>query len=66
MTTTTSEIINAFGGVSKLAKALGHANVTTVDGWKRKGRIPHWRRLEIVDAAKREGVELPQSFSEVA
>jgi len=64
--TSALEIINAFGGVSKLAKALGHRNVTTVDGWKRSGRIPEWRRREIVEAADRESVTLPDSFTEAA
>lgn len=58
-----ADIINAFGSVSKLAKALGHKNVTTVDGWKRNGRIPGWRKAEIIAAANREGVDLPDGFT---
>jgi hypothetical protein len=57
------EIINAFGGVSKLAKALGHRNVTTVDGWKRSGRIPDWRKFEICQAAELAGIGLPPGFN---
>lgn len=55
-------VIAAFGGVSKTARACGHKSVTTVDGWKRAGRIPHWRRPELIDAAAREGVTLPTEF----
>lgn len=55
-------VIAAFGGLSATARALGHRNVTTVDGWKRSGRIPHWRKLEIAAAAKRENIELPHDF----
>jgi hypothetical protein len=56
-------IFEAFGSVSKLAKALGHKNVTTVDGWKRSGKIPGWRKNEIIAAANREGVDLPAGFN---
>lgn len=66
MSITPAEIIEAFGSVSKLAKALGHKNVTTVDSWKRKGRIPDWRKREIIDAAEREGIQLPAKFVEAA
>lgn len=60
------KVITSFGGVSALAKALGHKNVTTVDGWKRSGRIPEWRRHEIIEAAKRDQVSLPEPFSDRA
>lgn len=60
--TTVAEIIAAFGGLSKTARALGHRNVTTVDGWKRSNRIPRWRRHEILAAAARAGVALPAWF----
>ena len=57
-------IINEFGGLTKMARALGHKYVTTVQGWRDSGRIPPWRRLEIAAAAAREGVKLPPGFSE--
>ncbi|WPZ13224.1 hypothetical protein T8J41_13770 [Nitratireductor rhodophyticola] len=51
------KIIKAFGGMTKLARAHGCA-VSTVQGWKERGRIPqdHW--LPIIDAAKRDGLDL--------
>lgn len=58
----TEQVIDIFGGVSALAKALGHNNVTTVDGWKRKQKIPHWRDHEIIEAAKRNDKTLPDEF----
>lgn len=54
-------IIDAFGGLSKTAKALGHKNVTTVQGWLTSGSIPHWRRHEILEAAKRLKLDLPEN-----
>ena len=55
-------VVAAFGGLSKTAKALGHAHVTTVDYWFQTGRIPPWRLAEIRAAAERERVELPHDF----
>jgi len=55
-------VIAAFGGLSATARALKHRNVTTVDGWRRSGRIPRWRCHEIREAAQREGVDLPADF----
>lgn len=51
------KIIKAFGGMTKLSRSLGCA-VSTVQGWKERGRIPqdHW--LPIIEAAKREGQEI--------
>lgn len=58
------QVIAAFGGLSATARALGHKHVTTVDGWKRKRRIPPWRRSEIIAAAEQKGVQLPTEFLE--
>jgi hypothetical protein len=55
-------VIEAFGGLTKTARALGHRNVTTVQWWKKSGRIPAWRRPEIRAAAKRAGLLLPASL----
>jgi hypothetical protein len=33
-------IIARFGGITALAKALGHRNPTTVQGWKERGFVP--------------------------
>lgn len=43
-----------------MAKALGHKNPTTVQGWKNANRIPPWRFHEISEAAKVIGVSVPQ------
>ncbi len=51
-------VINAFGGVNKLADALG-APYTTVHSWERKRHAPHWRWPQIREAASVHGIELP-------
>lgn len=51
-------LIGLFGGLTRMARALGHRHCTTVQGWERSGRIPAWRRPEIEDAATRQGVAL--------
>lgn len=52
-------VIQAFGGLSATARALGHHHASTVHGWLRSGRIPRWRTNEIIAAAQRLHVELP-------
>lgn len=52
-------IVDAFGGLTKTATALGHKNVTTVQYWLEKDTIPEWRLHEIRAAAERDGVDLP-------
>ncbi len=57
------EIIDRFGGIRPAATKLGAA-VTTVQGWKDRGRIPAARRQEILDAAAENGIDLSDLFGE--
>lgn len=50
-------IIGKFGGLTKAAKAIG-SPVTTVQGWKERGRIPQDRWEDIIEAARLIGEEL--------
>jgi len=43
------QLVEAFGGISPMAKALGHDYPSTVQGWKERGVIPRWRINEIRD-----------------
>ncbi len=54
-------VVRAFGGLTPAARAIG-APISTVDGWRRSGRIPLWRRNQIIAAAEREKVSLPTNF----
>lgn len=54
-------VIDAFGGQTKTARACG-VPISTVDSWKRKGRIPPWRRPAIIAAARGASVDLPEAF----
>lgn len=62
---TAQQVIEAFGGLSKAARALG-LPITTVHSWKESGRIPRWRVQAITDAAAKLGVEIPPELSEEA
>lgn len=56
-------IIERFGGMTALARALGHKNPTTVQGWKVRGIIPARQQRELLDLAKRTSVPLePADF----
>ncbi len=56
--TSSRTIIDRFGGVAKMAKALQHPNMTTVQYWLSRGYIPGHRHQEIWDAAQRLGIEI--------
>jgi len=40
-------LVRCFGGLTAMARALGHTHPTTVQGWKQRGAIPRWRIYEI-------------------
>ena len=66
MDTPAHALIAAFGGLTKTAKALGHKNVTTVQGWRDNHSIPSWRKAEIREAAERLRAELtPEAFETI-
>lgn len=50
-------VVEKFGGLTKLARGLEFP-VSTVQGWKERGKIPqdHW--LPIMNLAKVEGIHL--------
>jgi TorA maturation chaperone TorD len=54
-------VIRSFGGLSRLAQALGHTYVTTVQGWKDRGAIPLKHHARILEAARTLGVQLQRN-----
>jgi hypothetical protein len=51
-------IIDRFGGIAALARALGHRNSSTVQGWKERGVIPIRQIENVLAAARARGVLL--------
>ncbi|WP_380873635.1 hypothetical protein ACFB49_42830 [Sphingomonas sp. DBB INV C78] len=51
-------IIESFGGIRGMATKLGHRNHTTVQGWADRGLIPAQRQKEVLDAARKYGIEV--------
>lgn len=45
-------IIDRFGGLSATARALGHQNPTTVQGWKERGVIPARQQAKVIEAGR--------------
>lgn len=56
------QIIERFGGMAAMGRKLGHENVTTIQHWKKTGRVPHWRVLEIELAAELHNIDLPRQL----
>lgn len=48
MQTQAEYLIGRFGGISALARALGHRNRSTVQGWKERGVIPSRQHAEVL------------------
>jgi hypothetical protein len=62
MTNASIAIIEKFGGVVKMARAMGHKHPTTVQGWKAKG-IPSRRFEEILRVAEVNHINIkPKDF----
>jgi hypothetical protein len=62
--TQADRIIQKFGTVTRLARALGHPHATTVQAWKKRGFIPQRQHEAVYEAAKRECIPLePSDFS---
>ncbi len=61
--TQASRIIEKFGGISALARALGHRHPTTVQGWKDRGVIPAKRQGDVLNKARELGKDVkPDDF----
>ncbi|GFE98074.1 carph-isopro domain-containing protein [Gluconobacter sp. Gdi] len=56
------QLVDLFGGMKKMAVALGHRSHTTIYGWIRSDRIPPWRESEIREAAIALGVDVDEAL----
>jgi hypothetical protein len=58
-------IIEKFGGLSATARALGHRNASTVQGWWERGVIPARQQPHVLEASRRLKVGItPADFIE--
>jgi hypothetical protein len=53
--TVAQDVVALFGGVAATAKALGHKNPTTVQGWINRGVIPVRQLRAVIRAAREQG-----------
>jgi hypothetical protein len=51
-------IIEKFGGITALARALGHKHPTTVQGWKDRKFIPAKHQADVLNKARDLGLDL--------
>ena len=55
-------MISLFGNQTRLAKAAGASNQSTVSSWVAKGHIPFSRRVTIIRNAEEFGVDRFEAF----
>ncbi len=56
-------IIEKFGGVTALARALDHKFPTTVQGWKARGFVPAPQQARVLNAGRELGLDIePADF----
>ena len=51
-------IIGKFGGISAMARIMGHKNPSTVQGWAARGFIPPKQHQAVWDAAQEHGISI--------
>ena len=61
--TVAARVIEKFGGINPMSRALGHKHASTVQGWSNSGRIPEWRWPEILQAARAHGVSVSEEYA---
>ncbi|MBB3144896.1 hypothetical protein FHS21_001297 [Phyllobacterium trifolii] len=54
MQTPAEYVIGKFGGLTKTARALG-VPISTVQGWKERGKVPQEHWLPLIEAAGKNG-----------
>lgn len=57
-----SRLIKEFGGYRPMITALGEEHPNLVQSWERLGRIPHYRKPQILESARSSGVDLDQKL----
>lgn len=50
METQAEYLINRFGSIAATARALGHRNPSTVQGWKERGSVPVQQFQRLIEA----------------
>jgi hypothetical protein len=51
-------LMNLFGGMRPMSRALGHASHTTVQGWRRRNVIPAQQQAAVLRAALQKGIPI--------
>ncbi|GMG82610.1 hypothetical protein LNKW23_18230 [Paralimibaculum aggregatum] len=57
------DIFDSWPSMAEMARDIGELDVT-VRGWRRRGMIPAWAHLRIVEAARARGLDL--TFEDIA
>jgi hypothetical protein len=56
------DLIKRFGGLREAQRKLGEKHGSTLQSWQKAGRIPHFRRAQIRDAAEKHNIDVPDKL----
>ena len=59
------KLVKNFGGIAKMSRTI-NVPVSTIQGWEKSGKIPHWRWDMLNKAIKKNNIEIPEGFEREA
>lgn len=59
------KIVEQFGGLSSMTKAMGYKYPSVIQGWIQRNSIPEWRVDAVLTKASELGIILPKTINDL-